>query len=409
MNLELIQCLTALLTGSSAVLLGLCLLLFLETLAFLLPGRRRRVPPPLNSPHRATIVIPAHNEALGLAATLAPLRALPYHLIVVADNCTDRTAAIGREWGATVLERHHDTDRGKGFAMDFALDYLRAAPPDVVLFLDADCQITAPEVRRLVDYAGRQQRPVQSLYLMQLPDAPTTQHRFSAFAFKFKNHVRMQGLSRLHGPIVLSGSGMAFPWHCLANVDLASGAIVEDMKLGIDLAIAGSPAIFCADTLVTSALPQQPSAANQQRTRWEHGHLLSIGLYVPRLLWASLWQRRLDLLLLAGDLCIPPLSLMVLFWLVSFGVTGLSISQFAIGELAFKLVLAAGVLLLGAILMAWNRVGRSDLPLADLWRLPFYVCSKIPLYLRFITARQQTWERTERDAPRPKPALPSKN
>jgi cellulose synthase/poly-beta-1,6-N-acetylglucosamine synthase-like glycosyltransferase len=217
----------------------------------------------------------------------------------------------------------------------------------------------------------------------------------------------MQGLSRLHGPIVLSGSGMAFPWHCLANVDLASGAIVEDMKLGIDLAIAGSPAIFCADTLVTSALPQQSNAATQQRTRWEHGHLLSIWLYVPRLLWASLWQRRLDLLLLAGDLCIPPLSLMVLFWLVSFGVTLLS-RQLSLGLMAFKLVLTAGVLLLGAILMAWNRVGQSDLPLADLWRLPFYVCSKIPLYLRFITARQRTWERTERDKTT-HPAVPSKN
>jgi cellulose synthase/poly-beta-1,6-N-acetylglucosamine synthase-like glycosyltransferase len=398
MSILLIQSVTWLLNGLSGSLFLLCLLIFLETLAFLLPGRRRRTPLPQNPAHQAAIVIPAHNEATGLAATLAPLVELPYPIILVADNCTDQTAAIGRQFGVVVLERQHESDRGKGFAMDFGLNYLRPDPPDVVLFLDADCLITAPQVQRLVDYAGRRQRPVQALYLMQLPPAPTTKHRVSAFAFRFKNHVRMQGLSRLRGPIVLSGSGMAFPWHCLADVNLASASIVEDMKLGIDLAIAGNPALFCADTIVTSALPQQSTVANRQRTRWEHGHLQSIGLYAPKLLRASWEQRRFDLLLLAWDLCIPPLSLMALVWLVSFGLMAAA-AQLGFGQFAFKLVLAAGVMLTGAILLAWQRVGRSDLPLADLLRVPFYVFGKVPLYLRFITARQQAWERTDRDGP----------
>lgn len=396
MYLLLIQSVTTLLTFLIAGLLLLCLLLLLETIAFLLPGRQRRGHPPSTVAHQAAIVIPAHNEAMGLAATLRPLVGLPYEIIVVADNCHDRTAAIAREFGVTVLERQHESDRGKGFAMDFGLNYLRPQPPDVVLFIDADCLITAPQVERLVDYAGRRQRPVQALYLMQLPPRPTTQHRVSAFAFRFKNHVRMQGLSRLRGPIVLSGSGMAFPWHCLANVNLASDAIVEDMKLGIDLAISGHPALFCVDTLITSALPQQSHAANRQRTRWEHGHLQSIGLYVPQLLAASLKQRRFDLLLLAWDLCIPPLSLMVLLWLGSLGLA-IGIERLGLGSLALKSALIAGVMLLTTILLAWQRVGRSVLPLADLLRIPFYIGSKVPLYLRFITARQQAWERTDRD------------
>jgi hypothetical protein len=102
--------------------------------------------------------------------------------------------------------------------------------------------------------------------------------------------------------------------------------------------------------------------------------------------------------LLAWDLCIPPLSLMALLWLASFGLMA-GANQWGFGQFAFKLVLAAGVMLTGAILLAWQRVGRSDLPLADLLRVPFYVFGKVPLYLRFITARQQAWERTDRDGP----------
>jgi cellulose synthase/poly-beta-1,6-N-acetylglucosamine synthase-like glycosyltransferase len=401
------QGMTAFLLIVSAVMLLLCLLLLLETVAFLLPGRPRRAFPE-QSVHHATIVIPAHNEEAGLAATLAPLVELPYPIVVVADNCDDQTAAIARNFGVTVLERRHPTDRGKGFAMDFALNFLRATPPEVVVFLDADCLIQASEVVRLVDYAGRRQRPVQSLYLMGLPAQPTAKHRVSAFAFRFKNQVRMQGLSRLRGPIVLSGSGMVFPWACLADVNLASGAIVEDMKLGIDLAIAGSPAIFCADTLVASVLPQQTSAANSQRTRWEHGHLQSIGIYAPQLLRAALLQRRWDLLLMAWDLCIPPLSLMVMLWVVTACVTGIA-AMFGLSRGPVVLTGIAGLMLLTAILGAWQRVGRTILPLGDLLRVPLYVVAKLPLYLRFITAPQQSWERTARDEVAPEIALSSKN
>lgn len=390
------------------ILLLLSSLLLLETLAFLsTAGHSQHLD---REPVNAAIVIPAHDEEVVLAQTLTPLQSLPYPVIVVADNCHDATAAISRELGAIVLERENAQQRGKGYAMDFGVEFLRRSPPDVVLFLDADCQIAPHEVQQLVHYSAQQQRPVQAAYVMQVPPQPSSKHRVSAFAFRFKNQVRLQGLSALGGPIVLTGSGMAFPWHCIEHARLASGAIVEDMKLGIDLAIAGRPVQFYAGATVTSVLPQHTSAVNRQRTRWEHGHLQSIGIYVPRLLWQALRQRRGDLLLLAWDLCVPPLSLMVLAWATSFGAVLLAYC-WGRATIAFWLLTSAGSLLLSAILLAWSRIGQRDLPLADLLRIPLYIISKIPLYLRFVTARQQSWERTERDIkPRPKTvSLSSKN
>ncbi|NJN49647.1 MAG: hypothetical protein HC805_07620 [Alkalinema sp. RL_2_19] len=165
---------------------------------------------------------------------------------------------------------------------------------------------------------------------------------------------------------------------------------------------------FYPHAIVTSVLPQQATAVTNQRTRWEHGHLQSIGTYVPKLLVASLKQRRWDLLLLAWDLCIPPLSLMVLLWLLSLG--GISVAySFGIGAVAFDLILIAGGILCMAILLAWYRIGQQDLPLQDLLLVPFYVLNKVPLYLRFITHRQQSWERTERDSGTTVVSISSKN
>ncbi len=388
----------------------LCLLLALEAIAFL----RSQPPFPacavIQEPVTAVVIIPAHNEELGIQSTLNPLLAMPgfaqtglaftqqcqIKLLVVADNCTDNTAAIVRSLGVTAIERHNQHQRGKGYAMDFGLQHLAIDPPDVVVFLDADCQISPAGVSRLIEVAMLTQRPVQANYRMALPAQPRLKHRISAFAFAFKNIVRMRGLLRLGGAIVLGGSGMAFPWHTLQPISLASGAIVEDMQLGIDLAVAGTPALLEPQVLVTSLLPQQSQAVNQQRTRWEHGHLQSIGLYVPYLLRQGWLQRRRDLWLMAWDLCVPPLSLLVTGWVVALSITGLLLGLGS-SSIGFWLMLGSGSLLAIAIGIGWSSVGRADLPLWDLFRIPLYVLGKLPLYLRFLVKPQQAWERTDRD------------
>ena len=132
--------------------------------------------------------------------------------------------------------------------------------------------------------------------------------------FWSKTGVRPQGLDRLGFPGILTGTGMAFPWSVIQSASLASGNIVEDMQLSMDLAIAGHPTLFCPDTKVIGLLPQQAQAAKSQRTRWEHGHLQTMLTQVPRLVREALRQKRLDLLVIALDLSVPPLSLLVMIW-----------------------------------------------------------------------------------------------
>jgi cellulose synthase/poly-beta-1,6-N-acetylglucosamine synthase-like glycosyltransferase len=197
-------------------------------------------------------------------------------------------------------------------------------------------------------------------------------------------------------PCLLTGTGMAFPWAVLQNVKLASGNIVEDMQLGLDLAIAGYPPLFCGDARVTGLLPQQDKAAKSQRTRWEHGHLQTLMTQVPPLLRLAIQQKRLDLLAIALDLSVPPLSLLVMLWLAVTSVA-LLVAYGGITALPLAVLAIEGCLLLSAIVVAWAKFGRADLPIQTLLAVPFYLLWKIPLYLGFLIRPQTKWVRTDRD------------
>ena len=75
---------------------------------------------------------------------------------------------------------------------------------------------------------------------------------------------------------------MAFPWNVIRSADLASGSIVEDLKLGLDLALAGNPPIFCPFPGGISDFPMTVKATQSQRLRWEQGHMWAIVTIVPR-------------------------------------------------------------------------------------------------------------------------------
>lgn len=350
------------------------------------------------------VLVPAHNEAATLGPTLAAL--MPElgpgdRLVVVVDNCEDATAAIARAAGAIAIERTDPVRRGKGYALDFGLKFLaESAPPAVVVVVDADCEVTPGAIARIAQLAAARRRPVQALYLMEVPPNPSPARRVSALAFAVKNWARPRGLRRLGLPCLLTGTGMAFPWAALQTLDLASGNLVEDMQMAIDLTIAGAPPLFCPQARVTSRLPSGEAAATGQRTRWEHGHLQTIRQVVPSLLWRAIATGRFDLLALALELSVPPLSLLVGLWMAISVLTG---ALLAVGGPPWPAAIAAGsgLALCLAVGSAWWQFGRPFLPPQQILAVPLYLLAKIPLYLGFLKKPETQWVRTERDAPPP--------
>jgi cellulose synthase/poly-beta-1,6-N-acetylglucosamine synthase-like glycosyltransferase len=352
---------------------------------------------------RCGVIIPAHDEETILSRTLAELRPQirsDDRLIVVADNCTDRTADVARQHGAEVVERSDQIQRGKGYALAAGVAALDSDPPVIVVIIDADSRVPLGTIDGLVGAAATTGRPVQAAYLLDPPLGAGPRSRLSALAFRFKNLIRPLGLHRLGVPCMLTGAGMAFPYPVLRRAPLASGNIVEDMRLGVDLAVAGNPPLFEPTARIGGELATEASAAKTQRTRWEHGHLRTIA-QAPRLFAAAVRLRQPRLAGLALELMVPPLSVLGLLWLLALTVCG---AWWLSGGTAgpFIVLTAAAVLNALSMTLAWVRFGRDVAPLTVLLAAPWYVVSKIPIYLAFLFRPQRAWIRTPRT---PEPPL----
>lgn len=378
-----------------------CLVFFVECGVALLPGARTAAPEPSPGPRpRAVVVVPAHDEQAGIAATvtaLLPLLGADDRLVVVADNCGDLTAAAARAASAEVIERHDSTSRGKGFALGFALDHLEAAPPDVVIVVDADCRMSSDGLAILAREAMASNRPVQAEYVLATSEHPTPRGVLSALAVLVRNRVRPQGLRRLGLPSQLTGSGMAFPWGVLRAAPHPGANLVEDLVMGLELALAGHAPLMCPAVRVSSELPEGDDVALGQRRRWEHGQLATLLRYAPRMIGRGLRRGRADLLALGLDLCVPPLALLVTL----VGATALGTFALAAVPGGSRVPVTVSVLALSglaiSVLGAWIKFGRDTLPLRYAFLVPLYVLWKIPLYFSFmVSGKHKSWDRTRR-------------
>jgi glycosyltransferase involved in cell wall biosynthesis len=95
-----------------------------------------------------SIVIPAKNEAEGLAGLLPRLRALypETEIIVVDDGSEDVTAQVCRDSGARVIS--HPYSKGNGAAVKSGA---RAAGSDYIVFMDGDGQHDPADIGRLLE------------------------------------------------------------------------------------------------------------------------------------------------------------------------------------------------------------------------------------------------------------------
>ncbi len=401
--------------------------LCLECLAALWPSRRRQAgwdkrstaPPTMENSNatsedasdrpRTAVLIPAHDEQLVIEHTLQAIistLSAADRVLVVADNCTDRTAELARRAGTEVVERNDPRRRGKGYALQRGFRYLADDSPDVVVVIDADCVPEVGAIAVVADLAWRERRPVQARNLTDRRLANGPIEAVSIFGNRVTNLVRPLGLIRLGAPCRMTGTGMAIPWPLVNEAEPAGGNLVEDMQLGIDLALRGHLPLFCPEAGVSSAMPESDRAFDSQRTRWEHGHLHTALRQVPRLLWAALRRRSWPLMAMAVDLSIPPLTLLVAVWSA---LALLSCLAWLLGASGLPAVLLAGggVALAVSLGAAWTVFCRRQVPLRALAAVPLYMLRKLPIYARFLFHRQNSWVRTERDSP--PPITPARN
>jgi cellulose synthase/poly-beta-1,6-N-acetylglucosamine synthase-like glycosyltransferase len=361
--------------------------------------------------HRFLFVIPAHNEETSIQSTVRSCLACAYpqelfSVLVIADNCTDRTAQNARDAGARVIERADTRRRSKGYALEDVFKQLEHDRTfdrlDAVVLVDADTLVDGHLLRAFDQRLTEASDWIQAYYTVRNPNQ-SWRTRLLTLAFALVNGVWLMGQDRLGLSVGLKGNGMCFTVRGLRRVPWSASGLVEDMEFAWHLRLAGERVRFEPRARVYAEMVSTGgTAAQTQRQRWESGRASLKNSVRPKLNAAF---GRIPLPHWLGyqfDLWTPPLVRLVGQWI---GVAMLSILVLAMvrAQPGFWLALLAleftiCLALLFYLMSPFLVLGLPWSYLRDLWHVPTYAFWKIAHRSR---TRPSEWVRTGRESENP--------
>ena len=372
-----------------------CLYLLEQTLmSWPLPA-----PPRSARQRRFDIIVPAHNEAAVIARTVGNLRRIDwpaerYRILVVADNCTDETAAIASAAGATVIQRCDPSQRGKGYALLFAFEHsLKDAWASAVAVVDADAEVSANLLEAFAARIDHGAHAVQVHYGVLNPSG-SWRTRLLTVAMAAYHIVRSRARERQGLSSGIRGNGWSVTHELLTNVPYNSFSLAEDIEYGIALGLAGYRVHYAGEAEAAQEMTASAQVARKQRHRWEYGRFQLIRWRTVPLIRAAVLRRSAVCLDLALDLLVLPITY------VALNVGGLFVVAVIaswwhppfLGWLLFSLGCAA--VLLVYVLRGWSLSNTGMRGLLDLMGAPVFVIWKIMLMLS--GHHRGEWVRTER-------------
>jgi cellulose synthase/poly-beta-1,6-N-acetylglucosamine synthase-like glycosyltransferase len=368
--------------------------------------------------HQFGILIPAHNEEKLLPHTLDSLQKLNYpqpsfDIHVIADNCTDRTAAIAQSYGVNVHIRQDTKLVGKGHALNWCYQELKRSGQvyDALVFIDADTTVSENFLQVMDGKLSQGAHAVQAYYAVKDPQMSwNTSLRYAALAVL--HYLRPLGRMLLGGSAGLKGNGMVLTGEVLTE-QFWSGSITEDIEAHMSLLLAGTSVKFAPGAVVWGEMPLTFEQSQTQLNRWEAGRLQMARKYVPQLLGAAARSlRRFELrkvylyLDAALEHLIPPFTLLCAAAAACLGASGVIwlaniLNGPKIGWVTWaNLILALG-LVFGQVLYLLSGLALVKAPPAiyrNLLYAPWFMLRKLGQLTGVLVHRgPSTWVKTPRN------------
>jgi 1,2-diacylglycerol 3-beta-glucosyltransferase len=397
-----------------SLLLALVALLFLlpsisDVISLLVPSATNDVPPagdPTVLP-RMLILIPAHDEEILIDACLESLQRLAYpsdrrDVLVVADNCTDATAARVRSRGITCLERTDATQRGKPWAIAWALERITVSDYEAIVILDADSLIDARFLHAIARRSPLASKVVQGYIDVSNPEesAVTRMARvWSAVRFDVINAVKVR--AGLNVPL---GDGMCIGSGVLAEHGWSAFSLSETWEIYASMTAVGVRCVGASDAHLSAQEARSLKQSASQRKRWTAGRLAVLARYAPEILRSRRIRARQKLDCIAEMTSLGPAA--------HLGVATVLAAGALLGGIPFAVPVAAMLLasLIRPVTYTSIALARDPAPgraIRAFAFLPFYVLWRLAIQVSAMTRfGQSPWVRTSRHQPAPAPAEP---
>jgi len=385
------------------VLLGfpLAYLALLSALAWIAPRRHFREAAVYR---RFAVVVPAHDEEASIAETVHSVRSVWYpasrfDVVVIADNCSDRTAERARAEGAVVLERTSDDEKGKGYALRWAFGRLLQEGYEAFLVCDADTVVSR---NLLLEVNGALERGAKACQCNDQvrPSPGSWSAEATRAGFLLYNYVRPLGRSVFGGSAGLRGNGMAFAADTLRSVPWQAFSRAEDLEYGLILLLNGIRVWFVPDAHVLATMPTDARNAESQRARWESGRFPVVRRFAWPLLKGALRKGSFRLLDAWIDLLTPPF-VNIMTWVAGMIVLNAALWVVGVIQTPLFVLLWSAVALTGVFhaLAGFAAAGTLKDVMGLMRHVPRYATWKIGLYLRLATGGDTSqWIRTTREA-----------
>lgn len=244
---------------------------------------------------RCHVLIPAHDEAGVIGATVTALAEQltewpGAQLWVLADRCTDATAAEAAQAGAHVAERASGP-LGKGAVLAWWLKTAAAVwqPEDCLFILDADSRLKPGSLTAL---RAALRGAVVAAQAYVAPAAASQSARLAGWSEVLMQRIDDEARLRCGWNVPLRGAGMAFRADVLAELAPRLHTLAEDLELDILLAARNAKVLFIPQAVVYDPKPLKAAGASRQRARWLQGQLQVVRDY---------WRAALQALFTGGS------------------------------------------------------------------------------------------------------------
>ena len=360
---------------------------------------------------RYAVLISARNESKVIGNLIDSLRQQTYpadliDIWVVADNCTDDTAALARQMNCHVVERFNNDLIGKGYALSYLLERMLTSGDaqryDAFFVFDADNRLDRHYIEEM-NKGFQSGFKILTSYRNSVNLSDNWVSSGSALWFiresRFLNNSRMLLGSSCH----VGGTGFMFSQEIMQrNKGWKFHLLTEDMEFTLDSVLHGDRIGYCGRAILYDEQPVTFKQSWRQRLRWSKGFLQVFRYYGRALLQRAIVERdfsSVDFTLLLCPFTVLGIFRLIIGWLfaafdfVTWTSQLQSFQSWGVGMVFGMLIMM--VLASLTIIVERDHIGASNKELlAYILSFPVYMFSYVPISFQAMFSKAQ-WKPIE--------------